>query len=431
MTTQVLRANVSSDTSTATARGILFVAILLLAWISVDPFLNLDDPRRITIGDTSDLVNQFAYVVLAGSVAVYFLIHEPWRLRPLVRPVYFAMLAWLMVSVAISADPPLSARRFIFSLLVILLAAALPLLPSNLKRFCDLTASVVIAVLALCYAGVLLIPQLSIHQPTDTIEPLLAGNWRGVFAHKNIAGVMMVNFIFVGLFVAKARNALVGWSIVLASSVFLFFCEAKSATALLPLVLILSWAVQRTRSSMLRIFLVFAPVIVVSLFTIGSLYFDTIRSIDAALLSDPSFTGRNDIWQFAIEHIGERPWLGHGFGAYWETPLTYFKPVPEGSQVTAASHAHNAFLDLALTVGIVGVGLALLWTMVLPFRDFERCTNAGAQTDLTRLFLRIWVFALYTCSFESVLFDRGDPHWFTMLVAMFGLRYLSVSRLNG
>jgi O-antigen ligase len=241
---------------------------------------------------------------------------------------------------------------------------------------------------------------------------------------------MMVNFIFVGLFVAKARNALVGWSIVVASVIFLFFCEAKSAVALFPLVLILSWAAQRVRSPMLCGSLIFAPVIVVSLFTIGSLHFEAIRAINAALLSDPTFTGRNDIWQFAIDHIGERPWIGHGFGAFWETPLTYFKPVAEGSQVTSASHAHNAFVDLALTIGIIGLGLAVLWTMVLPFRDFQRCKNAGGQRDLTGLFLRIWMFAVYTCSFESVLFDRGDPHWFTMLVAMFGLRYLSTSRLN-
>jgi hypothetical protein len=46
------------------------------------------------------------------------------------------------------------------------------------------------------------------------------------------------------------------------------------------------------------------------------------------------------------------------------------------------------------------------------------------------LFIRIWLFGVYTSSFESVLFDRGDSHWFTMLVAMFGLRYLSVLRLD-
>jgi O-antigen ligase len=95
-----------------------------------------------------------------------------------------------------------------------------------------------------------------------------------------------------------------------------------------------------------------------------------------------------------------------------------------------ASHAHNAFLDLALTIGIPGLAIALLWTVVLPFRDMQRAKLNGADLALTTLFTRIWLFAIYTSSFESVLFDRGDSHWFTMLVAMFGLRYLSVSRVT-
>src|SRR5205823_5558776 len=156
-------------------------------------------------------------------------------------------------------------------------------------------------------------------------EPTLAGNWRGVFGHKNIAGPMMVNFIFIGLFIAKMRNAALGWSIVTAATVFLMFCEAKSATGLLPLVLILSSVVLRVRSMVLSAALVLLPTVVLNFSTIGSLYFDAIRSINHAVLMDPTFTGRDDIWQFAVDNINARPWLGYGFGAFWETPQAAFQ----------------------------------------------------------------------------------------------------------
>ena len=74
--------------------------------------------------------------------------------------------------------------------------------------------------------------------------------------------------------------------------------------------------------------------------------------------------------------------------------------------------------------------LASVWTIVLPFVDLQRCKAAGADPALTTLFVRVWLFTLYTCSFESVLFDRGNPSWFTMLIAIFGLRYLSSARLS-
>ena len=251
MTTQALHATARSDAAGSAVRGILFVLILLISWVTVHPFSGLSDPKLIEVGDTSDLINQFAYVTLAAAAALYFLIHDPSRLRPLLRPVYVAMLAWLLLSAATSTDPGLSTRRLVFALMVIALAAALPLLATDLKRFVDLTAAVVVAVLVLSYTALLIVPDLSIHQATDLIEPTLAGNWRGVFGHKNIAGPMMVNFIFIGLFVAKVRRTALGWSIAATAAVFLVFCEAKSATALLPLVLVLSSAVLRVRSTLL------------------------------------------------------------------------------------------------------------------------------------------------------------------------------------
>src|SRR5262249_26473449 len=162
-------------------------------------------------------------------------------------------------------------------------------------------------------------PHVSIHQADDVVEPLLAGNWRGLFAHKNIAGAMMVIFVFFGLFVARARSAVLGWSIVAAAAVFLVFCEAKAALGLLPVVLVLSTICRRSWSWILSGALLLAVLLALNLFTIGSLFVAPVRAINEQLLSDPTFTGRTDIWQFAIDKILERPWLGHGFGAFWET----------------------------------------------------------------------------------------------------------------
>lgn len=430
MTTQALRANVSNEASTTAVRNILFVSILLLAWVSVNPFPNLTDTRLITIYDTSDLLNQLAYVVLAGAITTYFLINEPWRVKPLVRVGYLAMVGWLAVAVATSTDPSLSARRVLFSLLVIVLAAAVPLLPANVRKFCEMTGAVVSVVLIICYAGLLLAPHLAIHQPDDVVEPHLAGNWRGLYSHKNVAGSIMANFVIIGLFIARARSKALGYSIAAAAGVFLFFCEAKASTALLPLALLLSFAVMRIRSRILCAAIIFAPFIALNLFTVGSLHFEAIGAFNKAVMSDPTFTGRVDIWQFALDNIVKRPWLGHGFGAFWETPVTFFTPSYDGSMATHASHAHNAIFDLVLTIGLIGLIPAVVWTMALPFWDWTQAMRRGAESDLTTLFLRIWMFALYTCAFESVLFNRGDPQWFTMLIAMFGLRYLSVSRLE-
>jgi O-antigen ligase len=409
-------------------RSLLFVGSLLLGWVSVNPFPNLSDARWLDPNNASDVVNQAAYLIL-GACAAVFLTRRPQFARLLLRPAYGLMLAWLLVSVATSDETWLSARRLIFVTFVILLGAVTPLLPRDRRHFCDLIGGVTAAVLALCYIGVVLTPDLAIHQATDLVEPRLAGNWRGIFIHKNIAGEMMGVFVFVGIYVASVRNAVAGWSIVVAAGVFLIFTEAKSAVNFLPLVLALVWTARFGWALGLRLGLFFATLLAVSVVTIGSLSSPAIKSFVDQSLSDPTFTGRTEIWQLALDWFWKRPLFGFGYGAFWQTDQVMYFNVMREDGASVADHAHNAILNLAVTTGAPGVLLALVWTVVLPCRDFARCLRSGADIATTNLFMRIWAFALANCAFESIMFARSDPMWFTMLVAMFGLRFLSVSRL--
>jgi O-antigen ligase len=409
-------------------RSLLFVGSLLLGWVSVNPFPNLSDPRWLDPNNASDVVNQAAYLIL-GACAAVFLMRRPQFARLLLRPAYGFMLAWLLVSVVTSAETSLSARRFIFMTLVVLLGAVTPLLPRDRRHFCDLIGGVAAGVLALCYIGVALTADLAIHQATDLVEPRLAGNWRGIFIHKNIAGEMMGIFIFVGIYVASVRNAVAGWSIIVAAVVFLIFTEAKSAVNFLPVVLALVWTARGGWALGLRLGLFFATLLALSIVTIGSLSSPAIKSVVDQALSDPTFTGRTEIWQLALDWFWKRPLFGFGYGAFWQTDqVMYFTAMREDG-ASVADHAHNAILNLAVTTGVPGVLLALVWTVVLPCRDLARCLRSGADVATTNLFLRIWAFALANCAFESILFARGDPMWFTMLIAMFGLRFLSVCRV--
>ena len=413
------------------ARGLMFVASFLLAWVSTNPFPSLGDARWLDPASTGELTNQLGYLTL-GACACVVMLRDRFALRALMRPAYGLMLAWLIVSVATSSHPSLSLRRLGFALCVIALGAAVPLLPTSRERFCDLLALVATVVLVLCFAGVALMPDLAIHQITDLVEPRLAGNWRGIFYHKNVAGEMMGIFVFVGLFVARVRSLVIGGAIVAAALAFLFFTEAKSAMGFLPLTLLLAWTSRRGWSVALRLAAFFVVVAGLNTLGIGSILSPTIAGFAERHMSDPTFTGRTEIWQLALDYIPKRPVFGYGYGAFWQTDEVMFaKSSNDGLGAAMADHAHNAVLNLAVTIGIPGAVLALLWALVLPLKDLAGCLRRQTDPALTNLFLRIWAFALANCSFESILFARGDAMWFTMLVAMFGLRYLAVLGLNG
>ncbi len=405
----------------------LLAAVFLLVWISFRPFENLSTAQEVT--EAGNLVNQSSYSLLFLALATWCLSHDPSRLLVLVRPVLVVTLLWFALCVVTSWDPSLSARRLAFTLVTVGLAGMALLLPKNMRHFSDVMAVVVLIVLAACYLGVFLLPEQAIHQTTDYIEPELAGDWRGVFSHKNEASAAMVLFIFVGLFIARVRSARIGGLIVALALVFLLFTKSKTSIAMLPITLIVSALLTRIHRPSLGISLVLAVVVAFNVLSIGSIYFEPVRDLLDMVLTDTSFTGRTDIWQFALDRVAERPITGYGFAAFWGTKQVVYGMSGASIWANTAAHAHNAYLNLALTVGIPGSILATLWLVVLPVVDFFRSPDAPAAAPLKMLFLRVCLFAALGSCFESMLIEESTLGLF-LFMAAFGLRLQSVWRVT-
>ncbi len=407
-------------------RSVLFIAAFLALATSFHPFPDLSKPPDIT--DAGDRLNQVGFSVLLLALGAYVYCNNPAALKRLLRPALYALLAWCVVSVVTSWDPPLAARRFAFALVVMGISAMLLLLPRNLRHFADLLAAVALIVIVVCYLGVLLAPNLAIHQPTAFVEPELAGDWRGLFAHKNEAGPTMVLFIFFGLFVARVRSFALGALIVALAAPFLIFTHSKTALTLVGPVLLLAAVIGHCRRRFVGIAVALTFVAVISVFSLGSIYFESIGNLLGAILPDASFTGRTDIWRFALAHVAQRPLTGYGFAAFWGTEQVVYGMGGTSVWANAAAQAHNSYINLALTIGVPGSALAAFWLVVMPLVDYYRCPQRPAVTPLRMLFLRICLYGTLASSFESVFFQMSDA-WFVLLIAVFGLRLLSVTPL--
>lgn len=399
----------------------------MLLWISFRPFEDLSAAPEVT--DAGNLVNQIGYSLLFLLLAAWCLNHDPGRLLLLVRPVLIITLLWFAICVVTSWEPSLSARRFAFTLVTLGLAAMALLLPKNIRHFSDVMAVVVLIVLAACYLGVFLLPEQAIHQTTDYIEPELAGDWRGVFSHKNEASAAMVVFIFLGLFIARVRSVRLGGLIVALALVFLLFTKSKTSIAMLPITLIVSVLLTRIRRPSIGIALALSVVIAFNILSIGSIYFEPVRDLLDMVLTDSSFTGRTDIWQFALDRVAQRPITGYGFAAFWGTQQVVYGMSGTSIWANTAAHAHNAYLNLALTVGIPGSILATLWLVVLPLVDFYRSADEPSAAPLRMLFLRVCLFAAFGSCFESMLIEESTLGLF-LFMAAFGLRLMSVTRVT-
>lgn len=409
-------------------RDVLFLSTFLLTWFTVTPFPDLGEPQSVAAAIGGDLLGQVAMVLLTAALAAFALLKRLWPVSRIVTLPLVLTFAAFAISALYSSYPDVAARRLLLGAFIVFQASMLLLLPCGRVHFARLLALGAIIVLAACYLGVALIPQLAIHQLTDAAEPNLAGDWRGFFTHKNGAGAGMVLLIFIGIFVYRTWNRFAGIFIALAAGIFLYFTHAKSPLNLLPVALLLSYAIARLRNPLGALALIVGPPILLNLAGVGSVIFAPIHSLIAHIMSDPTFTGRDVIWSFAVDHVAQRPLFGFGFESFWGMPDLIADWNYLQSWAYRASDAHNGYLNLAVTTGIVGLLLSLWWMVAQPFADYRRGRALGADPALTALFLQIWLFALCLGAFESVFFAGGSAPWSLMVTAIVGLRFQTLAR---
>ena len=411
-------------------RDVLFLATFLLTWFTLSPFPDLSDPRLLEPPTQGNVLGQVAMVLLTGSLAAFVLFkRSPLIARVVTLPLVLTLLAFALSCVH-SSYPDVALRRFLLAVFTIFQASTLLLLPYGREHFARLLAIAAMIVLAACYIGVAFFPHFSIHQATDIAEPGLAGDWRGFFTHKNGAGAAMVVLIFIGIFICRVYDRIAGTAIVVLAGIFLGFTHAKSPLNLLPLVLALSYLIPRLRNPILACALVVGVPATLNLLTVGSVMFSPIGHLVNAVLPDPTFDGRNVIWQFALSHVAAHPLFGFGYESFWRMPDLVDEWNYLESWGYRASDAHNAYLNLAVTTGLVGLALSLVWVIGQAFVDFRRAMARGADRALSILFLQIWMFGLCLSSFESVLFGGGDCVWFLVVSSIAGFRFQSLAKTS-
>jgi O-antigen ligase len=412
-------------------RSVLFLAIFFQLWLTASPFPDLSDPKTLQPDAEGNLISQILAVIVTGTLAGFAVAKRLRLVLTAITPILVLTFLWFALSAGLSLHAGLAARRLVLATFVIFQAAMFLLLPQDRNHFVRLLTFGSLAVLVLCYAGVIFAPDLSIHQSTDIAEPQLAGNWRGFFAHKNGAGAGMGILVISGIYIFRTFSRMAGSLIVGLAAVFLVFTESKSPIMLLPLALVFSAVFMRFRSRFMKFIIAISVPAIICFLTIGSVAFDAVYVLVEKLMSDPTFTGRNDIWEFALDHIKQRPFVGFGYQAFWGTPELVNSWIWTESWGYRASDAHNGYLNIAVMTGLVGLALALGWAFVQPFRDHLRTPADRVDPALNLMFVQIWLFGLYLSGFESELFNNGSVVWFMTAAAIIGLRLQTTTEYAG
>jgi O-antigen ligase len=229
----------------------------------------------------------------------------------------------------------------------------------------------------------------------------------------------MAYCIFLGLFIRTRHSTRLGWLIIVLAAVFLWKTGGKTSAAMVPAILAASWLFERVGP--FRLFIVGSILGVMNYILISAA---VSRSMQAFLKShgfDPTFTDRAAIWRIALSAISNSPVTGYGFQSFWGTSAVYRGEVAMSNWAVTAASAHNGYLELLLYGGWPLLVLMLLWMLVLPCRYAGIALKRNTEPELTRLFIRCWLFSVFLGCLESA-FLSGEQIWFMMVVALFGLK---------
>jgi O-antigen ligase len=129
--------------------------------------------------------------------------------------------------------------------------------------------------------------------------------------------------------------------------------------------------------------------------------YDPLTDFQGALLlgraeESDTLSGRAFIWPLVTYFIGQRPWLGYGFESFWNA--SNIELVSE-ELTWGVREAHNGYLDILLSTGIVGLTLAVL--AVLAGLTVAARSSIRRRNPAYALPLGMLVFGLLSSWMES------------------------------
>lgn len=374
-----------------------------------------------------DIVNQLGFGTLGGlSIFALLTLAEPARLRALASPAWALLLAFFMLSVARAGDPAAAFRAASFTLIGIMTMASVLALPRDGEGFAKVLAFAGLAVVGLSYAGVLLYPSVAIHDASG-VEAEHAGLWRGAFTHKNIAGPVMACFSFAGIYLFRRGWRRSGLALFLAAMVFVAHTGSKTTAGLVPLSIAFVVLPGLIGMRLLTPLLFALAMIGTGLATLGIVFIEPLKHLAAQHFPDLTYTGRTTLWAFSGEMLAKQPWLGYGYESFWGTPVVTNtdKAFDQDWDITGIVHGHNGYVDLAVTMGLPALAVALYVFVAAPMRDYMRIPLTKENVFLGDFFMMILFFTALNAFLESFFFRRADPVWMFFVFALLGLRLVS------
>ncbi len=396
---------------------IFYFVFLMMVFIGQQPFASRTQDELVAMAqenDGSDLFKQMLFIGFALLLTgVQIIRKHPLQYKFTFWPLAI-MLVWFFISCTWGVDPFVSFKRAMQQLIVIYITFCALSLMGPQRLFDALRAALIVS-LIICWVSLPLTPA-AVHPPTESDKALI-GAWRGFFFHKNIAGaVMALTFIVCGNAWIDRRK----WYYALfAVMAFVFVIGTKSKTSLALCVGMLAISnIYRALSDNTQKRAILLLMLGFGMVGFLALYIAYQPTIERLFADPTSFTGRVSIWRVVFDYLADHPYLGAGFGGFWQVGVNSpaHDYLNQQFQMLTA-HSHDGYLEIWVTTGPLGLIMLLISFLALPAYWFLTGSTKENQSLMVPAFA-IWVFVMYQNLLETSFFDKDRQVWVIFLAAV-------------
>jgi exopolysaccharide production protein ExoQ len=406
--------NITNNTQFSNSRlfAILLGVFLTITLVSSIPFSPRNALVDIEATGSGSLIRQALYVLIFVFSIVFFALSKK-RLVIVVLPWPIIMVfAWSLLTLVWSAVPDIGFRRLMLAFVVCSVLYNLVFSLGVEKAFKVLVFVVIGCTLVSLLAG-LLIPA-AVHQANDR-ESEIIGAWRGIFVHKNNAGLIAA-LAFMLAFNQFLSNKQKFWAAITGlTGLMLLLTGSKTSLILCLPALSLAYFAKHyllVRNRSVKTFLT-AGIGLAILFIFCFVLLNWQLAVDA--FSDPTaFTGRAGIWDVMLKVIAENPLFGKGFGSLFSvgnaSPLAKYTTTYAHEWIGEVAHAHNGYIEMIASIGFIGFGLVVYAFLVRPLKLFFKLPTQYTAPYIAPI-ISLLFFMICHNSFETSLFNGARQGW--------------------
>ncbi|MBM3918943.1 MAG: O-antigen ligase family protein [Sphingomonadales bacterium] len=387
---------------------------LAYTYIGIHPFA-VSEPKK-ELGETggANAIRQVLFIMFwMGSVVMY------WRKGDATavfrHPALWVVLLYATASVGWSVVPSIALRR-VFLLWIT---------TTTLFMLTDLAGERIITWLARTHVLLLMVSLMAIpilkgarHTYVEEGDPMLVGNWKGIFQHKNHAGPAQLISILLFIYAYIRSKDPLWWLAVLGSLLFIGFTQSKTTLLLLMPSLVAGLLFYLSSESRLRRLMLGLSLtgLILGLVATQSVWMPKLLKI----LEDPeAFTGRAMIWLTMVLALPHYWLMGMGYGSVWQVGnhniLSEFAPV-YADWVVLNNQGHNGYLDLVLSLGVSGLGLFLFLVLAQSIISFF--LRGRPRHSFHFLFYSALIFTILHNLLESTFLRADNPFWLMFLALL-------------